>query len=214
MKKYILIVCITLMCWTSACTQPSSDKDSEITTRAVGGPCEDCKAVFEYGSKALSEEVTLPDYLEDGPRMEISGTIYQRDGKTPAAGVILYVYHTNQQGEYPTKGNEKGWAKRHGYIRGWIKTDATGNYKFYTLKPAAYPGRKDPAHIHATIKEPGVSEYWIDEYLFDDDPLLTPEVRRSEKNRGGSGILKLTKNSKGVLVAQRDIILGLNIPEY
>jgi len=215
MKKLILITYITLTCWIHGCTQPRADNDHETATvKAVGGPCEGCEAVFEYGSKKLSWIDTLPDYTEDGPKMEISGTIYQRDGKTPAANVILYVYHTNQRGHYPTKGDEQGWAKRHGYIRGWIKTDASGKYKFYTLKPAAYPGRKDPAHIHATLKEPTVNEYWIDEYLFEDDPRLTQEERGAQKKRGGAGILKLTKNSNGILMAQRDIILGLNIPDY
>ena len=146
--------------------------------------------------------------------MEVSGTIYQRDGKTPASGVILYIYHTNQEGIYPTKGNEIGWDKRHGYIRGWIKTDANGKYKFYTLRPGAYPGRENPEHIHATIKEPNVSSYWIDEYLFDDDPILTKKEREAQQKRGGNGIIKLTKDSKGILIAHRDIILGQNVPGY
>lgn len=215
MKKLTLVAFIVLTCWIHGCTQPHSANDQEASTsKTVGGRCEDCKAVFEYGSKKLSWTDTLPDYQEDGPKMEISGTIYQRDGKTPAPDVILYVYHTNQRGHYPTKGDETGWAKRHGYIRGWIKTDASGKYKFYTLKPAAYPGRKDPAHIHATVKEPTVNEYWIDEYLFEDDPKLTKEERAAQKKRGGSGVLKLTKDPNGILVAQRDIILGLNIPDY
>ncbi len=45
------------------------------------------------------------------------------------------------------------------------------------LKPAAYPGRTDPAHIHITIKEPDKSEYYIDDFLFDDDPLLIEHER-------------------------------------
>ncbi len=61
------------------------------------------------------------------------------DGKTPAAGIVMYVYHTDQKGIYPKKGGETGWAGRHGYIRGWIKTNAQGQYKFYTLVPASYP---------------------------------------------------------------------------
>jgi len=215
MKKLILVVFITLTCWIHGCTQPHASNDQEgSTSKTVGGPCEDCKAVFEYGSKKLSWTDTLPDYQEDGPKMEISGTIYQQDGKTPASDVILYVYHTDQHGHYPTKGDETGWSKRHGYIRGWIKTDANGKYKFYTLKPGAYPGGKNPAHIHATLKEPTINEYWIDEYLFDDDPILTKEERAAQKKRGGAGVLKLTKRADGILVAQRDIILGLNIPDY
>jgi protocatechuate 3,4-dioxygenase beta subunit len=211
MKRIFLLI-IPVLVWINGCTQPNARKDD--TGRKVGGNCEECEAVFEYGSKELSPTATLPDYNNNGPKMEVRGTIYQRDGKTPAAGVILYIYHTDQEGVYPTKGDETGWAKRHGYIRGWIKTDATGQYKFYTLRPGAYPGRQNPEHIHATVKEPNVSAYWIDEYLFDDDPILTKEERAAQKKRGGDGIIKLTKDSKGILIAHRDIILGKNIPGY
>jgi protocatechuate 3,4-dioxygenase beta subunit len=126
----------------------------------------------------------------------------------------LYVYHTDQSGRYPRKGNEAGWAARHGYLRGWIKTNADGKYKFLTLKPGAYPEGGNPAHIHATIKEPGVQEYWIDEYLFEGDPFLTEKVRKSLGNRGGNGIVKTSKVKNGNLIMKRDIILGVNVPGY
>jgi len=179
----------------------------------VGGPCEGCEAVFEFGTARLKNTCTLPDYNQQGPKMEVSGTIFHRDGKTPADGVILYIYHTDQKGEYPTTGDEQGWGRRHGYLRGWIKTDRSGKYAFYTLKPAPYPGREAPAHIHATVKEPLLNAYWIDEYLFEDDPLLTPKERSLQKQRGGNGIATTTK-SNGMLLLKRDIILGLNIPDY
>lgn len=104
-----------LTIWIHGCAQPHADNSTNV--KIVGGPCEDCKAIFEYGSKKLGSTDRLPDYQVDGPKMEVSGTIYQRDGKTPAADVILYVYHTNQRGIYPTNGDETGWGKRHGYIR-------------------------------------------------------------------------------------------------
>jgi protocatechuate 3,4-dioxygenase, beta subunit len=183
-------------------------------SRKVGGGCEGCEAVFEYGSKKLLWVDTLPDFKEPGPKLEISGTIYKPDGKTPASNVILYVYHTDQKGNYPTKGNETGWGKRHGYIRGWIKTNADGKYKFYTLRPASYPNSRAPQHIHPIIKEPSINEYWIDEYLFSDDPFLDDEAKSSQRKRGGSGIITLTKKPDGTWVGKRDIVLGLNIPDY
>lgn len=196
------------------CTIAAAQPDPGDPAKKVGGPCEGCEAVLEYGKATLSETLILPDYSEKGPKLKVSGTIYFRDGKTPAPGVILYVYHTDQTGEYTRKGNETGWGQRHGYIRGWLKTDAHGRYEFYTLKPEPYPGRNAPAHIHATVKEPDVNEYWIDEYLFDDDPILTPAERSHQKKRGGNGILKTSRTKDGTLEATRDIILGLNIPNY
>lgn len=195
----------------SACAQKKGGTAKE---RVVGDGCEGCEAVHEYGAKVLTWIDTLPDFHESGPKLEVSGTIFRKDGKTPAKDVILYIYHTDQSGEYSTKGNEAGWGKRHGYIRGWIKTNADGRYKFYTLRPAAYPGRQNPEHIHPVIKEPGIKEYWIDEYLFDDDPILSARERANQPGRGGKGIIKTTQDAGGMQIAKRDIVLGLNVPGY
>lgn len=201
----------------SGCSQPtgSANKKASAGDVRIGGPCEGCEAIYEstVPLDRLNWIDTLPDFFENGPKLEIRGIVYKQDGKTPAAGVVLYVYHTDQTGRYSTKGNETGWGKRHGYIRGWMKTNEDGAYKFYTLRPASYPQSGLPAHIHPVIKEPGKNEYWIDEYLFDDDVFLTAKERASQKQYGGSGIISL-KQKDGLLVGERNIILGLNVPAY
>lgn len=184
-----------------------------MAQQTVGGRCEGCEAVLEYGDRVLQSTDTLPGFDQHDNKMLIQGTVYQADGKTPAADVIIYAYHTNEKGIYPTRGDEKGWAQRHGYIRGWIKTNKQGQYQFYTFKPASYPSRTAPAHVHLTVKEPGINEYWIDSIEFEDDPLVTKEHRRSKGNRAGSGIIGVSKKN-GLLLAQRDIYLGKNIPNY
>jgi protocatechuate 3,4-dioxygenase beta subunit len=161
-----------------------------------------------------SWQTAIASASEPGARMEINGTIYQVDGKTPAPNVILYAYHTDAKGYYTPSPNATNIARRHGHLRGWVKTNASGEYKFTTIRPAPYPERDIPAHIHPIVKEPGKNEYYIDEYVFDDDPLLTQEKRSRLENRGGSGIVHLTKSSDGVWTGKRNIILGLNIPDY
>lgn len=182
----------------------------------VGGGCEGCEAVFEspVPFEKLGWIDTLPDFKEAGPKLEISGVVYRQDGTTPAPGVVLYIYHTDQNGYYSSKGGETGWGKRHGYIRGWLKTNEKGEYKFYTLKPAPYPGANAPAHIHPTIKEPDKNEYWIDDYVFDEDKLVDESYRNEVQNRSGSGIISLSENESGMLTGRRDLILGKNIPDY
>jgi protocatechuate 3,4-dioxygenase beta subunit len=142
------------------------------------------------------------------------GRILRADGRTRAPGVVLYVYHTDAQGYYSPAPGATGHARRHGHLRGWMRTNAAGEYRFTTIRPAAYPGRDIPAHIHPIIKEPDLNEYWIDTYEFDDDPLLTPAVRSRYENRGGPGVLHLARNAAGVWTGRRDINLGLNIPGY
>lgn len=188
-------------------------QDNKALTKAVGGPCEGCEAIFEYGKLQLNSIDTLPLFAETDPKLRISGTVFQKDGKTPAKDVILYIYHTNRQGIYQTKGDETGWARRHGFIRGWIKTDNTGRYTFYTFRPGSYPDRSEPEHIHITVKEPERNEYYLDDFVFKDDPLHKTSEKKSYRNRGGSGVVKPVLKD-GMLNIQRDIVLGHNIPGY
>lgn len=212
MKKSIL-TCSLYMLSLSACTQVSDSKMKDRSP-AIGGNCEGCEAIYEtkVPFEKLSWIDTLPDFFTKGPQLEVSGVVLKKDG-TPAAGVIVYAYHTDQTGRYPTKGNETGWGRRHGYIRGWVKTNGNGQYKFLTLRPGAYPSGGNPEHIHLTVKEPDKNEYWIDDIQFDDDKYLTSELRRRQQNRGGNGIA-VVKKKDAILYAERNIYLGKNIPHY
>ena len=206
MKIYFQIIAFILLLIPLSC---NGQNDRE-NTKIVGGGCEGCEALLEYGDKKLSPVDTLPLFDETEPKLKISGTVYENDGKTPAKDVILYIYHTNREGIYPKKGDERGWARRHGFIRGWIKTDNSGRYTFYTFRPASYPDSSEPEHIHLTIKESGTNEYYLDDFVFEDDPLIK---KTKFANRGGSGVMKpVTRDD--MLYIERDIILGLNIPGY
>jgi protocatechuate 3,4-dioxygenase, beta subunit len=207
MKRMFLF--LSIVCYFSGCTQ-AQDKNNRHT---VGGGCEGCEAVYEspVPFDKLSFIDTLPDFFETGPKLIVSGVIYKADGITPAPGVVLYIYHTNQNGLY--SGGEKGWGKRHGRIRGWMKTNEKGEYKFYTLIPASYPNSDNEKHIHPVIKEEGLNEYYIDEFVFDNDKLLTSAKRKKLENRGGNGVL-VTELKEGIYYAERDIYLGRNIPGY
>ena len=210
--KY-LMYCLTLLL--ISCAQGNSQNSPGNNDLKVGGPCEGCEGVDEspVPLHQLPSLDTLPDFSESGERIRISGTVYQQDGKTPARDVVIYVYHTNQQGLYPTENETSRWGKRHGAIRGWMKTNERGQYEFYTLRPASYPNSNNPQHIHVMIKEPGKTAYWIDDFHFADDPLFTASMRSQQQERGGSGLLKL-ETKEGMKSAQRNIILGKNIPGY
>lgn len=227
MIKILIVLAIVLQCF--SCAQEKDNKTGERNNKSgeqinkpgendiiVSDGCEGCEAVYESPVlfEKLSHNVTLPDYNEAGPKIDISGVVYLSDGVTPAPNVVLYLYHTDQNGYYSAKGNETGWGKRHGYIRGWLKTNDKGEYKFYTLRPAPYPNSSIPAHIHTFIKEPGKKEYWIEDYVFDDDKFVDEAYRKRAENRGGDGILKLIKKENGIYAAERNIVLGKNISNY
>lgn len=168
----------------------------------------------------VASQDTSPGWNQRGQKILLTGKVYFQDGKTPAPNVLIYYYHTNIDGKYLHMENVKrslppnSKGQTHGYLRGWVKTDSEGNYSIYTVRPGAYPGVDEPAHIHLTIKEPDMEKpYRIDESVFDDDRLLTTAKRIRMGNRGGSGILRLV--TKGELrIGERNIILGLNIPDY
>ena len=205
MNKSFIIIILSLT-QISCHSQP---KQSEL----LGGPCKGCEALLEYGNKVLSSGTTLPLYDETEPKIELTGTVYQSDGSTPAPDVIIYIYHTDRKGLYENFNNESGWGRRHGSLRGWVQTQSDGKYTFHTFRPAAYPKGREPEHIHMTVKELNKKEYYIDDILFDDDPLLTTNERSQLKKRVGSGVVKPVLKD-GIWHVKRDIILGKNIPYY
>jgi len=130
---------------------------------------------------------TLPRFENNEPKVKITGTVFQKDGKTPAENILLYIYHTDRNGIYQPSENP--------------------------FRPAPYPEVQEPEHIHIYVKEPNTIPYYIDSYFFESDPKLTAEKRKTQKNRGGSGIVKLKKEN-GIWTGNRNLILGLNIPDY
>lgn len=174
----------------------------------LGGPCEGCELVFEGLPDKLSAQARIAPEAEPGEPLILEGTVRTPTGQ-PASGVIVYAYQTDRGGLYPSANT------RHGRLRAWTRTAADGSYRFDTIRPGAYPEQHIPQHVHMHVIEPGRGTYYIDDVHFDDDPLLTPAIRRNLlSGRGGAGLVVPTKDSSGVWRVRRDIILGENIPGY
>jgi len=212
MKLVVVITFIFLACNGPAQKHPSAT--AEQPRDRIGGPFENSEYMYIGMPANINAVDTSAGWEQPGQKLLITGTIFQNDGVTPASGAILYYYHTDINGVYANRAGLDPRVARHGYIRGWVKSGPDGKYSIYTVRPAPYPNRTDPAHIHPSIKEPGiVNEYYIDEFVFDDDKLLTTSKRRAMENRGGSGVLRPVKQGD-LEVAEHDIILGMNVPGY
>jgi protocatechuate 3,4-dioxygenase beta subunit len=167
------------------------------STLSGGSPCGSCIAPANLSSKTL---VTSPG--EAGEPLHISGTIFQPDGK-PANGIVLFIYHTDATGYY----NEKDDAS-HPRLKGWMKTGPDGRYEFRTIKPAPYPHRTTPAHIHAHLYGPQYSERSINDYWVEGDPFITAKELARRKDEGDvPAIVSLKRDGEGVWQGVRDITI-------
>ena len=125
-------------------------------TLSGGAPCGSCNA-----PEKLSWKTVIPPKNEPGEPLIITGKVFQPDGKTPAEGIVLWVYHTDRTGYYNARDDAS-----HPRLNGWMKIGADGKYEFRTIRPGAYPHRATPAHIHAHIYGPEYSERSIDDFWF------------------------------------------------
>ena len=77
------------------------------------------------------------------------------------------------------------------------------------------PKRYFACTFHLSVKEPDIAnEYYTDEINFDDDKLLIPHFKNiHRKNRGGSGVVRILLKDN-MQIAEHNIVLGLNIPNY
>ena len=72
----------------------------------------------------------------------LEGKVFHADGRTPAAGILVYAHHTGADGLYDN--GPDGAPRREAFMR----TDASGWFQLRTGRPAPYPNRTQPAHIH------------------------------------------------------------------
>lgn len=215
MTKLVIYKMMLVYSLFTSCTGQTIDKTITENNAIVGGGCDGCELMYIGIPKEIHSVDTSPGWNEKGQKLIVTGTVFQLDGKTPAKNIIIYYWQTDHDGYYSSKAGMDERAKRHGHIRGWVKTNVNGKYTIKTIRPAPYPDGISPAHIHLSVKEPDIkNEYYTDEIHFDDDKLLIPYKKKTIlENRGGSGIVRvLLKDS--LQIAEHDIVLGLNIPNY
>lgn len=126
-----------------------------------------------------------------GERIVVAGRVLDEDGK-PLPNTLLEVWQANAAGRYIHK-NDQHDAPLDPNFRGSGRcvTDGDGRYKFYSIKPGAYPWGNHPNgwrpnHIHFSLFGPSFVTRLITQMYFPGDPLLdldpiyksSPEGRR------------------------------------
>jgi hydroxyquinol 1,2-dioxygenase len=154
-------------------------KPPEATQSTVFGP------FFVEGSP----EVQLGDDIANGAPGEpclVSGKVLNTKGE-PIAGALVETWQADEDGFYDVQKDLDGPQNR-----AHLTTDAEGNYRFWAVRPVAYPipddgpvgellraggrGPMRPAHIHFMVTAPGYSRLITHVFAAGDEYLATDAV--------------------------------------
>lgn len=185
----------------SAAKENRTDDALDALEKALAAGCCPTRALTEPDLMALHAEKRFRELIkqharqsvismvpgdEPGQRLTVSGQLIRRAG-VPVANALIYVYQTDYRGFYhPDRafwGDGFGGDQNHARLFGYLRSDGEGRFEIRTIRPAGYPESDMPQHIHVEIEAAGF-ERWQSEFLFDDDPRLTPEARASARRAG------------------------------
>jgi protocatechuate 3,4-dioxygenase beta subunit len=137
---------------------------------------------------ATTNDILGPFYRPDAPvrndlrikgvpgnEIEISGTVFENDCKTPLSNAKVEIWHCDTAGNYDNDSKEF----RH---RAIINTDKNGHYSALTILPGKYLNGRlyRPAHIHFRVSGAGHKEL-ISQIYFQGDPHITEDPWASKK---------------------------------
>ncbi|HWT92648.1 MAG TPA: protocatechuate 3,4-dioxygenase subunit beta [Solirubrobacteraceae bacterium] len=111
-----------------------------------------------------------------GQRLSLTGRVLDSDGRG-VPNALVEIWQANSAGRY-TDAADPGFMPLDPNFTGAGRclTDNDGNYRFFTIRPAAYAGPKGtmfrPAHIHFSLFGRTLSERLITQCYFAGDPLI------------------------------------------
>lgn len=134
-------------------TLTAAEKNScALTVEAVEGP-------FWVSGVGEAADGNLNAAGLPGVAVEVSGHVYEGlDDTKPAAAAEVEIWHADSSGSYHPNGNGPASGYKPGEIalRGIVRTDASGAYRFTSIYPGEYTGRA--RHFHFKIRVQGKPE--------------------------------------------------------
>jgi protocatechuate 3,4-dioxygenase beta subunit len=157
--------------------------------------------LFSIAAAVLSSHLTIAGPNEPGERLVVSGRVVDSSGHG-VAGVVVRAYHTDARGLYRNDNRMYG-ENLPPRLEGRLRTAADGSYVIETIRPAPYPNRSIPAHIHFELwppnggREPAILWFAGDRFLKQDDIARHPQA-----------VCTLKRTADHVLHCTRDFHLG------
>ncbi len=126
-----------------------------------------------------------------GERIIVTGRVLDEDGR-PVPNTLIEIWQANAAGRYIHVVDQHDAPIDPNFFGGGrCLTDADGAYRFYTVRPGAYPWGNHfnawrPNHIHLSLFGPAFATRLVTQMYFPGDPLLdldpiyqgTPEAAR------------------------------------
>jgi catechol 1,2-dioxygenase len=215
------LAAVALLCGLAACSGNGADTAGTATApgeaaaaceMTAGGPAQGTPASGAASSSITlgpSGEITAEEADREAAHREgipliLTGTVYEADCETPAAGAAINVWQTDARGVYgPGQGSE---ILRCCYLQGALETDSDGGYAIETIRPGHYRGEDPPppAHIHMEVHYRGGGV--LTEVFFVGDPYLPDGELEGEvielREETAAGVKRLTGRFDIVLPAE------------
>lgn len=141
-----------------------------------------------------------------GTLLQLSGRVTDTDGR-PVADALVEIWQADTYGRYlPPRDGAPGRRDANFQGYGQAKTDATGTYRFRTIRPVPYESR--PPHIHFQITHPRFRPLVTQMYVVGEPGREDPASFGGQRVRQALAVtLRPADGEAGALTARFDIVL-------
>lgn len=170
------------------------------TTTDILGP-------FYRPGAPMRSNIIPPD--SKGIPMNLTGTIFKEDGKTPLNNVLVEIWQCDENEHYDNTSDSY-------LFRGAIKTGKNGKYAFKTIVPVPYKADPNdeaswrPAHIHMRVSVAEQQDL-ITQIYFKGDKYNDTD-RSASSPQAVNRILNIVKNASGENTVTFDVVLSKEFP--
>ena len=176
MRRFMVASVLVLCASVAACQgggEPSTVPTFPRPTTPSGCPMPPVVPVDPASVVKPGPSNGLPQTTARGEPMVIVGVVLDPACR-PAAGATVNLWHTDSAGLYAPKGSTEECC----YYQGTVLTDANGQFRLESIRPAQYPEPgAPPAHVHLELRH--TSGKLNPEIVFTTNPAPVTTVRPS-----------------------------------